>query len=117
MKLSDGHINRYRALAAGFAITAFSTLGHAANEGSITDMVFSGSKSQWHSDVVQLKIDGGFSASDCDSAFAAIRKTDDHLVSAAMSAYLAGKRVYVWLDTDDRYFRKRCVISDIRIYP
>lgn len=93
-------------------------IAFAANNGLITRIDFSGSHSAWgpaHSEVVQLHIEGGFSATDCPSAFAAIRKSDTDLVSAALAAFMADKVVIVQLSNKDTYFDGRCIITDLFI--
>lgn len=93
-------------------------LAFAANEGVITRIDFSGSNSTWggaHSDVVQLNIEGGFDAPNCPTAHAAIRKSETHLVSAALAAFMAGKVVTVQVSNADTYHSGRCIITDLFI--
>lgn len=97
-------------------IVVHSSNGFAANDGKIVRLDFSGGSSHWgagHSDMVQLSIEGGYETSDCNGTYAAIRKSDSHLVSAALAAFMAGKRVTVRLNSADKYHTNRCVITDM----
>lgn len=70
-----------------------------------------------HPDVVQIQIEGGYESGDCSKVHAAFRKGDEHLISAALSAYAMGKPIKVWLNESDSYFpsQKRCVITMITL--
>jgi hypothetical protein len=85
----------------------------AANEGRITSMAFAGERMWSHPDVVQIQIEGGFDFGNCNKTLAAIRKSDEHLVSAATAAYVADKPIKVWIDQGDIYYvnDNRCVIN------
>src|SRR5437868_693740 len=61
-------------------ITPFSGV-LAANYGLISRIDFVASSSSVHPDVVQIQIEGGFSQDSCDTTFAAIRRTETHLIS------------------------------------
>ncbi|MEC4088060.1 hypothetical protein [Pseudoalteromonas rubra] len=97
----------------GLFLSALSSSVFAANEGKITSIAFAGANMSSHPDVVQLQIEGGFESADCNTGVAAIRKSDTHLVSAALAAFAMGKPVKVFLNAHDLYFpsQKRCVIS------
>ncbi len=100
-------------------IPFLSTAALATNTGLITRMGFSGSNSIWgtnHSDIVQIRIEGGFSAENCDPIHAAIKKSDEHLVSAALAAFISGKTISVQLNDSETYYDgTRCIIRDIFI--
>lgn len=100
-------------------VALLSSSAFAANEGKITRMGFSSSNSIWgpaHSDIVQLEITGGYNAPNCHSQYAAIRKSEEHLISAALAAYISGKDVMVQISSSDTYYDgTRCIIKDIRI--
>lgn len=89
----------------------------ALDEGKITNIGFSGGKSAWgqsHSDLVQIVIEGGYAVEGCHSSYAAIKKSDTHLISAALAAYTSGLIVRVYLDASERYHDgSRCYISDL----
>ena len=70
-----------------------------------------------HPDVVQIQIEGGYEFGECSNVHAGIRKSDEHLISAALSAYAMGKPIKVWLNESDSYFssQKRCVITMITL--
>lgn len=91
----------------------------ASNQGTITRIMFSSSNSTWghnHSNLVQLEITGGYSVDGCNADFAAIRKEEEHLVSAALAAYVAGRTVSIQLNKADTYYDgSRCIISDLAI--
>lgn len=52
-----------------------------------------------HPDIVQFKIEGSFTHSDCDNTWAGIRKNDNHLISALLTARTADQTVQVYLDS------------------
>lgn len=87
----------------------------AANSGLITRIMFVSSTSGVTPDVVQVQIDGGFSAGSCDTTNAAIRKADTHLVSAALAAKISGAAVQITLDQNQTYYANRCVIVAVDI--
>lgn len=98
----------------------FSTTASAVNRGVISRIDFSGNKSAWgspHSNIVQLYIEDGFDNPICQNTkFAAIRTDDDHLISAALAAFMTGKIVSVQLSNTDTYYDgNRCVITDLFI--
>ncbi len=96
-----------------------SSVAFAANDGKITRLDFSGSNSTWggaHNDIIQLQIEGGFSAPNCSSTYAGIRKSDEHLTGAVMMAMAADKRVVVYLSDADTYISGRCIITDLFVY-
>lgn len=84
----------------------------SANEGVITSLSFAGESMGSHPNVVQVQIEGGFDAGSCNKKLAAIRKRDEHLISAALSAYAMGTPIKVYIDQGDVYFEpeSRCVI-------
>ncbi len=103
----------------GLVMTSAQVWG--ANQGRITAMYFSGTDSTFgvtHNDILQLEIEGGFLQSGCNSSYAAIRKSDEHLVSAALTAYATNKPITVYLNSAVTYFDgSRCVITDLIMVP
>jgi hypothetical protein len=95
-----------------FAISAEAVDG----EGSIKRVEFIGKNFLPHPDIVQFKIEGNFNNATCDNTWAGIRKVDNHLVSALLAARAADKVVQVYLDSNDKYFAERCVVTGIA-YP
>jgi len=93
------------------------TEAFAANHGRITAIAFAGAAFGPHPDVVQIKIEGGFSQGTCDATIAAVRKRDGHLISLLLAAQLAGLVIDVYLDESDRYYADRCVISLVSAEP
>jgi len=85
----------------------------AANHGKITRIDFVGKNDTYHADVVQLQIEGGFNAGNCNTQFAAILKDDNHLISFALAAYMAKENVNVQLSQTVSYYPGRCTISSI----
>jgi hypothetical protein len=83
--------------------------------GKISSITFSGPDDPNHPNVVQITIEGGFNAGDCDQTFAAIRKDDDrnHIISFALAAYASKQSISVVLNESDKYFLSRCTISRI----
>lgn len=90
----------------------------AANDGAgkLTLASFAGINHPSTPDVVQIKIEGGFTHPSCSPDFAAVRKADTHLVSALLAAVMADKSVEVLLDPDDIYFQPhtRCTIYALK---
>ena len=89
-----------------------------ANDGSglITVVGFFGEKFTSHPDVVQFEIKGGFKNTSCNTQFAAVKKSDSHLVSALLAAKMSGNSVQVYLDPANAYYdngndTKRCTTS------
>jgi hypothetical protein len=85
----------------------------SANNGLITQLNFAGETMGSHPNIVQVQIAGGFEGGTCNNQTAAIRKTDEHLISAVLAAYAMGKPIEVYLDQSDIYFQgnNRCRIS------
>ncbi len=107
----------YKNILAGILLSAISSVSFSANDGKILKMNFSGETFSSHPDVVQLSIEGGYDYGACNNEYAAIRKRDEHLISLALAAYMAGKPVRVWLNTNEVYFpsQNRCVITMLTI--
>ena len=94
-------------------------IGFCANQGKISNLLFSSSDSEWgasHSDIVQFSLEQDYSSGTCNQTFAAVKKSDEHLVSVVLAAYMANKSIRVVL-SNSRYFSDRCIISDIFIDP
>ena len=94
-------------------LCGISLASYAANEGRITSMAFAGEGMGSHPDIVQVQIEGGYDFGNCNKTLAAIRKSDEHLISAATAAYVADKPIKVWLEQGDIYYENdnRCTIS------
>jgi len=84
-------------------------------------MGFSGENSVWgagHSDIVQVTLSSDFSANGCHATFAAVRKSDTHMVSALLAAYMSDKEVSVQLSSRNTYYDgTRCIITDLFVKP
>ncbi|GAB1623978.1 hypothetical protein AAOGI_40280 [Agarivorans albus] len=91
-----------------------------ANDGKITNMGFSGENSVWgaeHSDIVQISLENEFSAPGCHINFAAVKKSDTHMISALLSAYMADRAITVQLSNKNTYYDgTRCFITDLFVH-
>lgn len=93
----------------------------ADGNGKISNIFFASKNFVGHPDIVQFKIEGGYSKSGCDSTFAAVRTVDSHLISALLAAKMADKAVEVYLDQNDIYYNvasnypNRCIAIAIVI--
>ncbi|WP_062269283.1 hypothetical protein [Endozoicomonas arenosclerae] len=102
----------------GALMFVYSSISFGANDGLINRVDFSGGNSYWgdeHSNLVQIKIEGGFEAENCSSEYAAIRKSETHLISAVLAAFSGDKRITVFLSKSEKYYNDRCIITDLFI--
>ena len=65
--------------------------------------------------VMQIRIEGGFDTSGCNTTYAAIRNTSNrsHLVGVLLAAYTTQKPVSIVLNPADKYSGDRCTVSRI----
>ncbi len=100
-----------------FSFSSFAADG----KGKISNVYFSGAAFSAHPNVVQFKIENGFSRVGCNSTYAAVRAEDSHLVSAVLSAKVSGSEIEVYLNPNDIYFNvagnepNRCIATAISI--
>jgi hypothetical protein len=68
--------------------------------------------------IVQITLNAKFTVANCSDTYAAIRKSDEHLISVILAAYMAGKTVQVQLNNKDTYHDgSRCIITDVLVKP
>lgn len=88
----------------------------ASDTGLATNISFASSISNTvRPGTAQFSIQGGFSEAECNDTYAAIAKEDSHLISLLLSAHAQNKPVEVFLDSTNKYYGDRCLVSYIEI--
>lgn len=87
----------------------------ALSDGIITGINFSGAYDSAHKNIVQIQIQGGYSTSNCNSRFAAIRNTQEQqqMISFALAAFMEKTPVTIVISSNDKYYGDRCTITRI----
>ena len=99
------------------SLLLISNQSYAINQGKITILNFLGFENPNVADMVQVSIEGGFTKEGCDTTLAGVLKSDTHLISALLAAYMAQKTINVSLNKDHYYFSNRCTIYTVTINP
>ncbi len=97
------------------AVLVASVFAGNAVAGKITYISVSGADDPAHPNVVQLIIEGGYAEAGCDNTIAAIRDSETYLISMALIAQKTGDHLIAVLNSNDKYFDNRCIISRLSI--